>query len=211
MVSLVLAGVLSAPGPGAAGQAAARVAAPGEQRAGQPPVLPDFVGSLVNFDDSGPHVAVCALEPGGGEQQIGARAVPNTYVWVLEGQQLRQLGTTPGSCDPAWSPSGDRLAVVQPNGLWTYSPSLGEPQQLADAHLPAQPKHATDYTAYARPRWSADGRFIAALVTNGGTTWVEVFDSRTGRRAFTSERNVDAFAWGDGPTLRVGDRQVAIK
>jgi penicillin amidase len=199
------------PAPYASGPpGAARPEAP-PVAADAPPRMPPFAGTLVNFDRRGEYTAACALDPGGGETKRGARAVPNTHVWVFHREVIRQLGAAPGSCDPAWSPNGARLAVVTPNGLWTYSPTLEDPRQLAEASLPSQPRHANDYTAFAKPRWSPDGRRIAHFVTDGAATWIEVVEVATTRRVFRSDPGVTVFEWGgEAGTLIVDGRPVAL-
>jgi penicillin amidase len=173
------------------------------------PELPSFAGTVVNVDRHEGKVAACASE--GGTMTIGARTLPRTYVWVVDGDALRQLGTTPGSCDPAWSPDGARLAVVTPQGLWTYSAVLDHPRLLSETHLPRQPKNETDYTAFQRPRWSADGQRIAYLVTDGATSWVEVVDTRVGRKLFKSDADTYAFEWGADPRLlKIGARTIRL-
>ncbi len=175
------------------------------------PTLPPFAGTVVNFDRVGDRVAACAEAPGGGESTIGARSVRRTKVWVIEREVLRELGSSYGSCDPAWSPDGSRLAVVVPNGLWTYSPTLEDPRQVAATHLPPQPQHAHDYTAFSRPRWSPDGLRLAFLVTDGQTTWVEAVEVVTGRRLFKSDPDTYGFEWGTEPrVLMVGGRSVRL-
>ena len=145
-------------------QAAPRPAAPADA----PPRLPPFAGTLVNFDRrEGELTAACALALGGGETKRGARAVPNTHVWVFEREIMRELGSSPGTCDPAWAPDGSRLAVVTPNGLWTYTPTLDDPRQLAETSLPAEPagrerlhgvREATLVTGRAADRLPRDQR-----------------------------------------------------
>jgi dipeptidyl aminopeptidase/acylaminoacyl peptidase len=129
---------------------------------------------------------------------------------VIEQEVVRQLGSTTGLCDPAWSPDGTRLAVAAPNGLWTYSPTLEDPVLLAETHLPREPKHPHDYTAFARPRWSPDGRYIAFLVTDGRETWLEVVEARQGARVARSDPGVDDFTWVDSQTIRAGDRTIRV-
>jgi penicillin amidase len=176
------------------------------------PVLPPFAGSLVTFDRHGTRVAACAEDPQGQVQAVGARRIPPTHVWVIDAEVIRQLGTTPGACDPVWSPDGSRLAVVQVNGLWTYSPTLEEPRQLADTHVPREPRHAADYTAFAQPSWSPDGRFIAYRVTNGADTWVEVVDVASGRQLHRSDPGEARFTWsGEGSTLVVDGKPVTLR
>ncbi len=184
---------------------------PPRPAADAPPKLPPFAGTLVNYDRHGERTAACALDLGGGETKRGARAIPNTHVWVMEREVIRELGSTPGTCDPAWSPDGSRLAVVAPNGLWTYSPTLEEPRLLADTALPDTPQHDHDYTAFARPRWSPDGRRLAFLVTNGETTWVEAIEVATTRRVFKSPPGVTVFAWGEAAdTLVIDGHAVSV-
>ena len=169
-----------------------------------PPVLPDFLGSLVNYERQGERIAACMREPGS-DVITGARRVPRTFVWVIERDQARQLGSVPGSCDPTWSPDGSRLAAVTSNGLWTYSPTLEDPRQLAEAHLPREPKGEFDYTAFAKPRWSPDGLRIAYLVTNGATSWVEVVEVATGRPLHRSAKDTYSFEWTTDPrVIKVG-------
>jgi penicillin amidase len=177
---------------------------------GGPPILPPFAGRIVNYDRRAGRVAACTIDPAGSARTVGARTIPNTYVWVIEQEVVRQLGSTTGLCDPAWSPDGTRLAVAAPNGLWTYSPTLEDPVLLAETHLPREPKHPHDYTAFARPRWSPDGRYIAFLVTDGRETWLEVVEARQGARVARSDPGVDDFTWVDSQTIRAGDRTIRV-
>jgi penicillin amidase len=187
--------------------AADKAPPPAPSLADAPPRMPPFAGTLVNYDRRGGRTAACALDPGGGETKRGARAIPNTHVWVFERELVRELGSSPGTCDPVWSPDGSRLAVVAPNGLWTYSPALDDPRLLAETSLPAAPKHEHDYTAFARPRWSPDGQRIAFLVTDGAASWVEVVDVASTRRVFKSPPGVTIFAWGESAGILVIDGQ----
>ena len=63
------------------------------------------------------------------------------------------------------------------------------------------------YRAFAHPKCSPDGALVALLVTNGGSSWVEVFEPSTGRLFYTIEeggpRSVRSGSawWGPG-TLR---------
>lgn len=200
-----------AAGPGLTAPATPAAGAPssGADRSG-PPILPPFAGRIVNYDWRAGRAAACTIDPAGSGRTIGARTIPNTYVWVVDQEVVRQLGSTTGICDPAWSPDGARLAVAAPNGLWTYSPALENPVLLAETHLPREPKHPHDYTAFARPRWSPDGRHIAFLVTDGRETWLEVVEAQRGARVARSEPGIDDFVWVDSQTVRAGDRTVRV-
>jgi hypothetical protein len=206
---LVPKGMAAGPGPTAPGAPAAAAPSSGADESG-PPILPPFAGRIVNYDRRAGRAAACTIDPAGSARTVGARTIPNTYVWVVDQEVVRQLGSTTGMCDPAWSPDGARLAVAAPNGLWTYSPTLEDPVLLAETHLPREPKHPHDYTAFARPRWSPDGRHIAFLVTDGRETWLEVVEAQRGARVARSEPGIDDFVWVDAQTIRAGDRTIRV-
>jgi hypothetical protein len=103
------------------------------------------------------------------------------------------------------------LAVVTTNGLWTYSPTFEDPRQLAEAHVPREPKNEFDYTAFSKPRWSLDGLRIAYLVTNGATSWVEVVEVATGRPLLRSAKDTYSFEWTHDPrVIKVGISPVRL-
>jgi Tol biopolymer transport system component len=131
-------------------------------------------------DRSGEFTAI-RLEEGGKTTKVGARIIKHTYVYVVEREIIRQLGSSPGACDPAFSPDGSRLAVVTANGLWLYTPRLEDARELAATRLPETPTNEFDYTAFSKPRWSSDGLRIAFVVGNSGTAWVQVVDVKTTR------------------------------
>ena len=67
------------------------------------------------------------------------------------------------------------------------------------------------YRAFAHPKWSPDGALVALVVTNGGTSWVEVFEASTGRLFYTSPPEAYSFSWGTtARDLKVGDLDVHL-
>ena len=178
---------------------------------GEPPRVPPFAGTLVNWDRSGEFTAMCTLEEGGKTTKMGARIVKHTYVYVVEREIIRQLGSSPGACDPAFSPDGSRLAVVATNGLWVYSPRLEDARQLAATRLPETPANEFDYTAFSKPRWSSDGLRIAFVVGNSGTAWVQVVDVQTTRILYRSPEETYSFAWTTDPrVITIGTSNVRL-
>ena len=193
------------------GSAPARAQSPAPAGQGEAPRVPPFAGTLVNWDRSGEFTAMCTLDDGGAATTQGARAVRPTYVYVVEREIIRQLGSSPGACDPAFSPDGSLLAVVTLNGLWIYSPRLEDPRQLAATRQPEAPANESDYTAFSKPKWSSDGLRLAYVVSNGATAWVEVVDVQTTRILHRSAEETYNFAWTSDPrVISIGTTNVRL-
>ncbi len=206
-LAIVVAAILVAGG-GAPVRADAQAPASGP---GDPPRVPPFAGTLVNWDRAGEFTAMCTIEEGGKTATVGARTIKPTYVYVIEREVIRQLGSSPGACDPAFSPDGSRLAVVTVNGLWLYSPNLEDPRQLAATRQPEKPANEFDHTAFSKPKWSNDGLRIAYVVGNGGTAWVEVVDVTTTRILYRSPEETYAFSWTTDPrVITIGTTSVRL-
>jgi dipeptidyl aminopeptidase/acylaminoacyl peptidase len=99
----------------------------------------------------------------------------------------RQLTTFPGSdldpywdTRPAWSPDGTRIAYLRSGeDKWIYY----APWQLAIVEVAtgAQTQPALLDRCVYKPRWSADGRSILALVEHSRVTHLERIDLASGR------------------------------
>ena len=154
--------------------------------------------------------AICAEVPGAAIERAG-RSIPPTHVWVRDGAATRQVALGPGACDPAWSPDGDKLAVVARDGLWVLSADLRRTTHLVDLRRLDGSPNGFEHRTLRGPRWAPDASALAFVVSNDRTTWVEVVDARTGGRRYLSDLETDAFAWeADSRSLRFGSRVVRL-
>ena len=170
------------------------------------PELPPGAVRLVSVARHGDRVAVCAEEPGPAIEH-GTREMPRTRVWVNDGVENRQVGTAPGTCDPAWSADGERVAVAAPDGLWVLTADLGVTIHLVDTRHSDAPGDEAAHRILSAPLWAPDGSRLAFKVSNNATSWVEAVDALTGERVYMSEPETYEFSWGDDSTsLRFGSR-----
>jgi hypothetical protein len=51
---------------------------------------------------------------------------------------------------------------------------------------------------------------VALLVSNGGTTWVEVFDVNSGRLFYTSPPEQSSFTWSNARLLKLGNTEIQL-
>ena len=170
--------------------------------------LPPGAVSLINQDRFGSQVALCA-ETGEPDVQHGARKIRGTAVWVGEGTNLRRIRAGVGACDPSWSPDGRRLAVTAAEGLWVFPANSSDGALRVESRLPVG-SIEFNYRAFSSPRWSPDGRLVALVVTNGGTSWVEVFEAESGRLFYTSPPEHDSFSWTAARDLKLGDLEIHL-
>lgn len=171
--------------------------------------LPPGAVTLVNQDRYGSRVALCA-DTGDPVIQQGARRIRATAVWVAERSAFRKLEAGVGACDPAWSPDGRRLAVTSAEGLWVIAAGSVEGTLTAEARLPLGSSIEYAYRAFSNPQWSPDGMLVGVVVTNGGTSWVEVFDAASGRLFYTSPPANDSFTWTGGRALKLQSTEIQL-
>lgn len=105
-------------------------------------------------------------------------------IWVLsaDGSQataLRSHDPQPGSDhrQPAWSPDGQRIAIVECPNTWSYCDSGSVAVMNADGSGLTQ---LTRAIGYAHPTWSPDGQTIAFESANT-IEWVSADGSQRGR------------------------------
>ena len=170
--------------------------------------LPSGAVSLINQDRFGSQVALCA-ETGELPVQLGSRKIRGTAVWAGEGTNLRRLRAGPGACDPSWSPDGRRLAVTAAEGLWVFPASSPDGALRVESRLPLG-SIEFNYRAFSSPRWSPDGMLLGLVVTNGGTSWVEVFEADSGRLFYTSPPEHYTFSWTAARDLKLGEVEIHL-
>lgn len=171
--------------------------------------LPPGAVSLVNEDRFGSRVALCA-DTGEPAVQEGAKTIRGTAVWMGELSKLQRVEAGRGACDPAWSPDGRRVALTAADGLWVFSASSLEGDLRVEAKVPLGSSNEFNYRQFSQPRWSPDGVLVAVLVTNGGTSWVEVFEVSSGRLFYTSPPENYSFSWNNARDLKLGNTEIHL-
>ena len=126
------------------------------------------------------------------------------------GSRFQRIDAGIGTCDPAWSPDGRRLAVISGEGLWVVSANASNASLRVQARLPLGGPSEFSYRAFSSPQWSPDGALLAIVVTNGGATWVEVFEASSGRLFYTSPPENDAFNWIGPRDLKLRSTEVHL-
>jgi hypothetical protein len=172
--------------------------------------LPPGAVTLINEDRSGAMVALCA---GTGEPDVqqGARRIRSTAVWAGERSSLHRVDAGLGACDPVWSPDGRYLAVTSAEGLWVFPAESPEGVLRVESRVPFGGSTEFNYRAFSGPRWSADGMLVGLLVTNGATSWVEVYEVVTGRLLYTSPPENDSFSWSAaGRDLKLDSAEIHL-
>ena len=171
--------------------------------------LPAGAVSLINQDRFGARVALCA-DTGQPDIRQGAKTIRSTAVWAGEPSHLHKVEAGPGACDPAWSPDGRRLAVTAAEGLWVFPADSAVGRLRVESKIPLGVSTEFSYRLFSQPRWSPDGALVAVLVTNGGTSWVEVFEIGSGRLFYTSPPENRSFIWNGARELKLGNTEIHL-
>ncbi len=171
--------------------------------------LPPGAVSLVNEDRFGSRLALC-VETSGEPVQRGPRSIAATEVWAGEQDTLHRLNAGLGACDPAWSPDGRYLVLVAEEGLWLFSANSSDGRVRVQSKVPPGQLTGLTYRAFAHPEWSSDGALVALVVTNGGMSWIEVFEMTAGKLLYTSPPGIDTFSWNGARELKVGALDVHL-
>ena len=93
--------------------------------------------------------------------------------------------------------------------LWVFPANSSDGALRVESRLPLG-SIEFNYRAFSSPRWSPDGGLLGLVVTNGGTSWVEVFEANSGRLFYTSPPEHDTFSWTAARELKLGALEIHL-
>ena len=130
-------------------------------------------------------------------------------LWLInrDGSGLRRLTRNLDSSHPAWSPSEKEIAFTAfrfHGSVGIIDLKTGNVRWLSglQARYPgAQGTHAHVNWGYERPRWSANGKVIAANRQDLGGDWMTAVDARSGHKLLQTGVSETSFAWNHSGEL----------
>ena len=134
-------------------------------------------------------------------------------LWLakLDGTGLRRLTENRDSSEPAWSPSGKEIAFVNNGDVKIIDVKTRNIRNLPDLRAyhpkPEERTHDNWDLVYMRPRWSPNGKIVAAEGSNDlSDGWITAVEARSGRSIFETEadRGGSSFSWNAAGELVVG-------
>jgi hypothetical protein len=159
--------------------------------------------AVINEDRFGSQTALC-VATGDTPVQQGPRKIPATEVWVGEGTNLRRLNAGLGSCDPAWSPERRVAGRAPPEVCGYLAPP---PRRTRGSGVAGGRALGVHLPGVFASKWSADGDLVALLVSNGGTSWVDVFRLQPASCSTSPPRTIPS-PGTSARGVRLGDLQV---
>ncbi|MEK6289456.1 MAG: HEAT repeat domain-containing protein [Acidobacteriota bacterium] len=139
-----------------------------------------------------------------------------TDLWLInkDGTGLRRLTNDGMSYDPAWSPSGNELTFADEGSIKVMNLRTGAARGLRGLRGGVSGTGEYNCSQYGKPKWSPNGKAIAAEGGNGGTAWIAAAEARSGKEFFNCGDCEDAagdFAWNDASELLFADYQGPVK
>jgi hypothetical protein len=99
--------------------------------------------------------------------------------------------------------------VTAAEGLWVFPANSPEGALRVESRSPLGAIES-NYRTFSGPRWSPDGTLVGVIVSNAGTSWVEVFEANSGRLLYTSPPENDSFSWTAARELKLGEVEIHL-
>lgn len=131
-----------------------------------------------------------------------------TDLWIInqDGSGLRRLTFGGFSYDPAWSPDEREIAFVRDGSVRVLNLDKLRSRSLLAlrAYRPAKRMGECDYHEFNDPKWSPNGKAIAALSSNGCVAgYVIAADTRFGNELCNIEKEPAEYFWNNENELLI--------